>query len=210
MLFFYYQKNGWQWFKIINEKNEKCVVALHYASFLLYADIIKYLNGANIKALTTNDLNVIYYGDKGNQLNSWMYFYLFYREKIKKEKTDIKSSTPIHWASYLSVFEIALYLLTYGDNINSQDKCGNTPLHLATLKNCFKIVKRLLQKSAVITIGNKENYTPIDIALKSNSTNIIELFKESEKCHLVSKILLLLLFFRYYLDLFFFVFFFLT
>ena len=172
--------------KFINEKNEKGVVALHYASFLGNVDIIKYLinYGADIKALTTNDLNVIHYAAQGNQPNSLMYFYLFHRDKIKLEKTDIKGSTPLHWASYSSAFEMALYLLTYGANINSQDKSGNTPLHLATLKNCHKIVQRLLQKGAVITIRNKENDTPIDIALKSNSTNIIELFKESEKCQL--------------------------
>ena len=39
-------------------------------SFLLYTDIIKYLNGADIKALTINDLNAIYYAAQGNQPNS--------------------------------------------------------------------------------------------------------------------------------------------
>jgi uncharacterized membrane protein YbhN (UPF0104 family) len=172
--------------QFINQKNDKGVVALHYASFLGNVDIIKYLvnYGADIKALTNNDLNVIHYAAQGNQPNSLVYFYLFHRDKIKIEKTDIKGSTPLHWASYSSSCEIGNYLLNYGANINTQDKSGNTPLHLATIKNSLKMVQRLLQKGAVATIRNKENDTPEDIALKNKSKEIYELLRESEKCQL--------------------------
>ena len=170
--------------KFINKKNSKGVVALHYASFQGNVDIIKYLinYGADVNALTKRDLNVIHYAAQGNQPNSLVYFYLFHRDKINLENIDKGGSTPLHWASYSSSIEFALYLINYGVDINKKDKNGNTPLHLAVIKNSYKMVQKLLQKGAITKIKNLENKTPKDIALKSKYNNIYKLLKESEKC----------------------------
>jgi ankyrin repeat protein len=172
--------------KLINKKNAKGVVALHYASFQGNVDIIKYLinYGADIKALTIRDLNVIHYAAQGNKPNSLVYFYLFHRDKINLESIDKGGSTPLHWASYSSAVEIAMYLINYGVDINKKDKNGNTPLHLAVIKNSYKMVQKLLQKGAISNIKNQENKTPKDIALKCKFNNIYELLKESEQCQL--------------------------
>lgn len=172
-------------FKIfINKTNSKGVVALHYASFQGNVDIIKYLinYGADIKALTLRDLNVIHYAAQGNKPNSLVYFYLFHRNEIEMEKIDKGGSTPLHWASYSSSAEIAMYLLHYGANINKRDKNGNTPLHLAVIKNSYKMVQKLLQKGADNSIKNNDNKTPKDIAFKNNSKDIYDLLKDSEQC----------------------------
>ena len=168
--------------KLINKTNSKGVVALHYASFQGNVDALKYLinYGADINALTSRNLNVLHYAAQGNQPNSLVYFYLFHKDKIDLEKTDIGGSTPLHWASYSSSAEIALYLINYGVDINIKDKNGNTPLHLAVIKNSYKMVQKLLQKGASNKIKNRENNTPKDIALKNNLLNIYELLKESE------------------------------
>lgn len=172
-------------FKIlINKKNSKGVEALHYASFQGNVDIIKYLinYGGDIKALTSRNLNVIHYAAQGNKPNSLVYYYLFHKNEIDLEKTDNGGSTPLHWASYSSSVEMAMYLLSYGVKINKKDKSGNTPLHLAVIKNSYKMVQKLLQNGADINIKNKENRTPKDIALKNNLSDIYELLKESEGC----------------------------
>ena len=168
--------------KLINKTNSKGVVALHYASFQGNVDALKYLinYGADINALTSRNLNVLHYAAQGNQPNSLVYFYLFHKDKIDLEITDKGGSTPLHWASYSSSAEIALYLINYGVDINKKDKNGNTPLHLAVIKNSYKMVQKLLQKGALTIIKNRENNTPKDIALKNNLMNIYELLKESE------------------------------
>ena len=174
-------------FKIlINKRNTKGVVALHYASFQGNIDILKYLinYGADINALTDRKLNVLHYAAQGNQPNSLVYFYLFHKDKIDLEITDIGGSTPLHWASYSSSAEMALYLLNYGVDINKKDKNGNTPLHLAVIKNSYKMVQKLLQKGALNNIVNREKNTPKDIALNNNLVNIYELLRESEGCQL--------------------------
>lgn len=169
---------------LINKTNLKGVVALHYASFQGNVDIIKYLinYGADVKASTLRDLNVIHYAAQGNKPNSLVYFYLFHKNEIELEKIDKGGSTPLHWASYSSSTEIAMYLLNYGANINKKDKNGNTPLHLAVIKNSYKMVQKLLQKGADNSIKNNDDKTAKDIAYKNNSTDIYELLKDSEQC----------------------------
>ena len=139
---------------LINVKNERGVVALHYASFKGNVDIIKYLinYGADVTSNTSRELNVIHYAAQGNQPNSLIYFYLFHRNVIDLEKVDNGGSTPLHWASYSSAIEIALYLINLGADINKQDNNGNTPLHLAVIKNSYKMVIKLLQKGALTNI----------------------------------------------------------
>ena len=172
--------------KLINTKNERGVVALHYASFQGNVDIIKYLinYGADVTSLTSRDLNVIHYAAQGNQPNSLLYFNIFHKSKINLEKVDKGGSTPLHWASYSSATEIALYLLSFGADINKKDKNGNTPLHLAVIKNSYKMVLKLLQNGALTNIANNENNTPKEIASKKNLDNIYELLKDSEHCQL--------------------------
>ena len=172
--------------KLINEKNTRGVVALHYASFQGNVDIIKYLinYGANITSLTSRNLNVLHYAAQGNQPNSLVYFYIFHKNKINLEKEDQGGSTPLHWASYSAALEISKYLISFGVNINKKDKNGNTPLHLAVIKNSYKMVQNLLQNDALTNVRNHENKTPMDIALKNNLSNIYEILKESEQCQL--------------------------
>ena len=170
----------------INKENSKGTVAIHYASFLGNIDIIKYLinYGADINAITYNKLDVIHYAAQGNQPNSLVYFYIFHRNKINLEKKDKFGSTPLHWASYSSAAEMAMYLIYFNANINQQDDNGNTPLHIAVIKNNYKMVQKLLQKGALNNIKNKQHQTAKDIALKSKLTNIYELLKNSESCQL--------------------------
>ena len=170
--------------ELINKKNAKGVVALHYASFQGNVDIIKYLinYGADINVLTIRKLNVIHYAAQGNKPNSLVYYYLFHKNEIDFEKVDIGGSTPLHWASFSSSVEITMYLLNYGVKIDKKDKNGNTPLHLAVIKNSYKMVQKLLQNGANNNIKNNENRTPKDIALKNNLKDIYELLKESEGC----------------------------
>ena len=169
-----------------NISRAKILVAIHYASFLGNIDIIKYLinYGADINAITYNKLDVIHYAAQGNQPNSLVYFYIFHRNKINLEKKDKFGSTPLHWASYSSAAEMAMYLIYFNANINQQDDNGNTPLHIAVIKNNYKMVQKLLQKGALNNIKNKQHQTAKDIALKSQLTNIYELLKDSESCQL--------------------------
>ena len=171
---------------LINKKNVQGVTALHYASFLGKIDILKYLinYGADILSLTSRNLNVYHYAAQGNQPNSLLFFYLFHKDKINFENEDIGGSTPLHWASYSSSVEIAMYLINYGANINKKDKKGNTPLHMAVLKNSYKMVQKLLQNGARKDIKNNDGSTPKDLAFKNNLDDIYNMLYESEKCQM--------------------------
>ena len=168
----------------INKGNSKGITALHLASFQGNVDLIKYLihYGGNINALTKKGLNVLHYAAQGNKPNSLVYFYLFHKNEIDLEKQDKGGSSPLHWASYSSSVEFAMYLLGFRVKIDLKDYKGDTPLHLAVIKNSYKMVQKLLQNDANIYIKNQEGKTPKDIALKSNLKDIYELLKESEGC----------------------------
>ncbi|MDQ8040202.1 MAG: ankyrin repeat domain-containing protein [Rickettsiella sp.] len=60
--------------------------------------------------------------------------------------------------------EIAILLMEYGAEVNTQDKFDNTPLHEAAKNGNVILVKHLLSKNANILIKNFEGKTPGFIA----------------------------------------------
>jgi len=94
--------------------------------------------------------------------------------------SDMRGSTPLHWACY-SYSEIAIhYILALDPDVNVQDIDGFTPLHLAIRRfqpgESTKPIRLLLMKGADVTIRDKENNLPIyytkDIFNKEDVENI--------------------------------------
>ena len=174
--------------EFINQKNQKGITALHYASFKGNVKIIHKLIeiGADISLCTGKFLNVIHFACQGNKPNSLTYFKYFHEKEINLENKDSAESTPLHWACYSSAIEAVNYLLFWNVEINCQDKDGNTPLHLAILGGSIKIVRFLLQNGASTKIKNKKDETPLMMAKKKKRDNICELLVTSEKCTIIN------------------------
>ena len=117
----------------INEKNEKGITALHYASYKGNYSIIKLLInlGADEFSLSNMQLNVFHFCAQGKKPNSLMYFYLTYKHHRDMEKrnlinlikdVDKGGSTPLHWAAYSDAEEVLLYILNLDIFQNEREK----------------------------------------------------------------------------------------
>ena len=104
----------------INEKNNKGITALHYASNKGNVHIIKLLikNGADEFSLSNRELNIFHFCAQGRKPNSLMYFYVTYKDHMEKrdlinliKSVDMGGSTPLHWAAYSNAEELLLYIL---------------------------------------------------------------------------------------------------
>ena len=73
--------------------------ALHYASFSGNLDAVYTLieNGADIKALNSNGLNMLHVAAQGDQAPP---LYLFKMMGLSINSVDNRGSTPLHWACY--------------------------------------------------------------------------------------------------------------
>ena len=166
----------------INQKNNKGVIALHYASLKGNIKIIKLLieNNANINEVTNTKLNIIHFAAQGNQPNSIVFFHENYPE-LNLDSKEEEGKTPFHFACFYKNEEVVLYLINFGININEQDNSGFTPLHIAIINKNIRIIKRLLQNGALLNIKDKKERTPYQFALFKKYSDIAVILKNSEK-----------------------------
>ena len=169
----------------INKKNNKGVIALHYASLKGNIKIIKLLieNNANINELTNTKLNLIHFAAQGNQPNSIVFFHENFPE-LNLDYKEEEGKTPFHFACFYKNEKAFLYLINYGININEQDNSGFTPLHIAIINKNIKIIKKLLQNGALLNIKDNKGRTPYEFALFKKHSDIAIILKNSEKCNL--------------------------
>ena len=164
----------------INEKNEKGITALHYASYKGNYSIIKLLInlGADEFSLSNMQLNVFHFCAQGKKPNSLMYFYIKYKDHKNMEKrnlinlikdVDMGGSTPLHWAAYSNAEELLLYILNLDifqnererqEFIDKRDNDGKTALHLSVNNESIRIVLKLLQNGATPDIRDNSGKTP--------------------------------------------------
>ena len=169
----------------INQKNNKGVIALHYASLKGNIKIIKLLieNNANINEVTNTKLNIIHFAAQGNQPNSIVFFHENFPE-LNLDSKEEEGKTPFHFACFYKNEKVFLYLINFGVNINEQDNSGFTPLHIAIINKNIRIIKRLLQNGALLNIKDNKGRTPYQFALFKKYFDIAKILKNSEKCSL--------------------------
>ena len=86
-------------------------------------------------------------------------------EFIKVEITDeIYEFTPLMFASYSGNYELAIFSIRNGANINTEDSFGFTILMWASQLGHLEIVKYLVEKGADINIKNEDGNTALDWA----------------------------------------------
>ena len=185
----------------INERNNKGVTALHFASYKGNVPIIKLLifHGADETMKTDNDLNIFHYCAQGKKPNALIYFYLRYKgndDEKKKElikKTDKGGSTPLHWTAYCDSEDVMLYLLNLDifENdrekqafIDKKDNNGKTALHLSVNNESIRIVSKLLQNGATPDIKDNSGKTPYQLAIEKKQDKIAQIINNSQSCQI--------------------------
>lgn len=91
---------------------------------------------------------------------------------VNEQATDTLN-TPLHWAAYYNLTDIADLLLSRGANIEAQDKNGMTPLHDAVAFTSPKMVTLLLRRGASVNAPNTAGDTPLHLAAMFNETSAI-------------------------------------
>jgi len=72
--------------------------------------------------------------------------------------------TPLHVAARYGSDEFAAALISFGAEVDAQDRVGGLPLHLAIAGAQFNVAKVLLQNGAGQGLTNSGGQTPIDAA----------------------------------------------
>ena len=124
----------------INCQSEQGYTALHYAAYRGNIELINILisNGAQIDIMNKRGLNVMHMSSQGNQPTSLVYFKEKYQLDI--HSIDGMGSTPLHWACYTGSENSVLFLLTWSNKVNVQDREGLTPLHLAVMSGNILLI----------------------------------------------------------------------
>lgn len=89
------------------------------------------------------------------------------------EQAEDTLNTPLHWAAYYDLTDIAELLLSRGADTEAQDKNGMTPLHDAVAFTSPKIVTLLLRQGASVNAPNTAGDTPLHLAAMFNETSAI-------------------------------------
>ena len=154
---------------------------LHYASFRGNIKIIDLLisNGADVKALSINGLNMLHKAAQGNKPSAIIYFNKKYN--IDLNSTDNDQLNALHLATISGMDTSVIFLLSLGIDPNLQDINGNTALHYAVKYNQIRIIKKLLQNGARKNIIDKiHKKTPVMMA--EGNPEIIEIFRIKGIC----------------------------
>ena len=110
------------------------------------------------------------------------------KKLIESGKLDIntqnyKKYTLLNYSTYCDKFDISIYLISNGADVNTPDHCGDTPLHNLLIDGVFheQLVELLLEHGADPYIKNNNGWTPIDYCNdKEEFLNLIRLTKLKE------------------------------
>lgn len=100
---------------------------------------------------------------------------LIENNKINIEAKNLKGETPLMRAVYLEYNDIALYLISKGANVNSQDKIFNSPFLYAGAEGNLEVVKMSLKNGADFTVFNRYNGTALIPAAEKGHLEVVKL-----------------------------------
>lgn len=142
--------------------------AIHYAAKTSLSSVIDPLIIAGADFDLASILSNKIYKVSHNLIFSWWYFYNFIYQ------------TPLHIAAECGSTEFAAALISFGADLDAQDKNGDSPLHLA-MANCkYTTAKVLLKNGADPTIRNHGGQTPEYTGPQSNANQARAFFRNWE------------------------------
>lgn len=91
------------------------------------------------------------------------------------------NNTPLHFAAYNNLEEIAAELLQRGAEVNAVNRHGNTPLHDAITAGNQPIVRMLLDRRANVHLKTSAKKDPAAYAEEMKQTEIVEMIRKHEQ-----------------------------
>jgi ankyrin repeat protein len=91
---------------------------------------------------------------------------------------DWDNLTPLHLAVLHKHYEVAVFLLDHGADVNAKSSGGITPLHFAAQNGDTRIVNLLIEHNADLRAVDSKGWTPRDRAMKWGHPDIAELLKK--------------------------------
>jgi len=101
-----------------------------------------------------------------------------YPRLVNKAETD--GWTPLHHAAAAGQYRTAVFLISWGADVNAVSQKGETPLHVAVSRGKEKVVKLLVKKGAHVNTRDKYGHTPFNIA-KTNGYKKIARFLQRHR-----------------------------
>jgi hypothetical protein len=86
------------------------------------------------------------------------------RDRSKLYSTDEVGYTPLHYALIRAKWDVALFLINEGSNVNTKGTEGGTPLHCAANHDNTEIIELLIKKGGEIEARNAWGNTPLNLA----------------------------------------------
>ena len=79
-------------------------------------------------------------------------------------ETNEENWTPLHYACFNGHFQVVVYLISKGANIEATTNSKCTPLHFACFNGYLQIVEYLILNGAKIDVKDEDNWTPLHYA----------------------------------------------
>jgi ankyrin repeat protein len=90
-----------------------------------------------------------------------------------------RDTTALIVAADTQHFDMCLFLLNHGADINAREGNGLTPLHLAVIHNNYKLTKLLLEHGAKVNVKDyKYGLTPLQMAASNDYDEIVALLRK--------------------------------
>ena len=103
---------------------------------------------------------------------------LYWRDHSVVGAKDWDNLTPLHLAVLHKHFDVAVFLIDHGADVNAKSSKGITPLHFAAQGGDIRMVNLLIAHKADPNAVDSKGWTPRDRALKWGHPDVAGLLKK--------------------------------
>ncbi len=155
----------------LKDKSER--TALHYSAWYNRVNIAKFLieKGLNVNAKSENNETPIFYAVKEGYLKM-VKLLVNNGASINLVGGDF-GDTLLHRSVTYGHYELSVYLIKKGSEVNAKDGFDMTSLHWAVERGHTNIAKLLIGKGANVNAKTKDGETPLDLAKSKDMKKLL-------------------------------------